>query len=223
MENEVDFKREILTNVTIETELYYLQKQAAILLGEIQIHEDYIYYLKEHLKVDEKEINKMKEMVFKFFCILALIDAYEFFQGQNLLLTNETMDLFVSAYNNDYEIRISKFINDITLGKMKEELMNITTIDFETGLELLKWQTDNLLYQMFLEETNQNPKIDVINWIIKRVFRSLSTFFVLKDEKTHLNIEQLKQAIDEKYMKYLYKFGRKLPKAVVKVEKLNFE
>lgn len=100
---------------------------------------------------------------------------------------------------------------------------NITIIDFETGLELLKWQTDNLIYQMFFEETNQNPNIHVINWIIKRVFRSLSTLFVLKDEKTHLNIEQLKQAIDEKYMEYLYKFGRKLPKAVVKVEKLNFE
>lgn len=113
MENEVDFKREILTNVPIETELYFLRKQGAILLGEIQIHEDYIYYLKEHLKVDQNEINKMKEMVLKFFRILALIDAYEFFQSQNLFLTNQNMDLFVSTYNNDYAIRISKFINDL--------------------------------------------------------------------------------------------------------------
>ena len=109
MENKVDF---ILNNVPIETELYFLQKQGAILLGEIQIHEDYLYYLKERSKVDQKEIDKMNEMVLKFIRILALIDANEFFKSQNLT-TDQNIDLFISVYNNDYAIRISKLINDL--------------------------------------------------------------------------------------------------------------
>ena len=105
--------------------------------------------------------------------------------------------------------------------KMDQE-KNITIIDFEIGLQILEWQINNLIYEMFFEETDKNPNVQVINWIIKRIFKSLSTLVVLKDDKMYLNAEQLKQALDQKYMEYLYKFGRKLPKAVVKLKKLNF-
>ena len=52
-------------------------------------------------------------MILTFFRILALIDAYQFFQSQNLMLTDENMDRFLFVFNSDYSIRITKFINDL--------------------------------------------------------------------------------------------------------------
>ena len=106
MENKVHY-------YNIETELSFLRKEGAILLGQIQIHEDYIYYLKDQLRVDQEEIDKMKEMVLKFFRILALIDAFEFFESRNIVINDQNKDLFKSTYKNSYSIRISKFLSDL--------------------------------------------------------------------------------------------------------------
>ena len=112
-QTQIDFKRKTLTNVTLENELHFLRKEGAILLGKIQIHEDYMNHLEKHSKLYPKDVNDLQEMILKFFRILALIDAYQFFQSQNLMLTDENMDRFVFVFNSDYSIRISKFINDL--------------------------------------------------------------------------------------------------------------
>lgn len=88
--------------------------------------------------------------------------------------------------------------------------------------DILRWQANNLTYEIFFEEIKENPNIDVLNSLIKRIFRSWSTASVFENEKTYQNQETMMRAIDEKYIKYFYAFGRHLPKAIVKIEKLNY-
>ena len=105
MENKVHY---------YETELSFLRKEGAILLGQIQIHEDYLYYVKDHLRViDQEEIDKMKEMILKFFRLLALIDAFEFFESRNMVITDQNKDLFKFAYDQSYSTRTNKFLSDL--------------------------------------------------------------------------------------------------------------
>ena len=99
--------------MTLQNELHFLRKEGAILLGKIQIHEDYMNYLQKHSKLYPKDVNDLQEMILKFFHILALIDAYQYFESENLMLTDENMDRFLFVFNSDYSIRISKFINDL--------------------------------------------------------------------------------------------------------------
>ena len=112
-QTQIDFKRQTLTNITHQNELQFLQKDCTILLGKIQIQEDRINYLEKHSKLYLKDINDLQQMILTFFRILALIDAYQFFQSQNLMLTDENMDRFLFVFNSDYSIRITKFINDL--------------------------------------------------------------------------------------------------------------
>ena len=112
-QRQIDFKRQTLTNITHQNELHFLQKDCTILLGKIQIQEDRINYLEKHSKLYLKDINDLQQMILTFFRILALIDAYQFFQSQNLMLTDENMDRFLFVFNSDYSIRITKFINDL--------------------------------------------------------------------------------------------------------------
>ena len=58
-------------------------------------------------------------MVKKFLRILALIDAYKYFQSKNEMITDENLDRFLFVVNNDYVVRINKFINDLK-SKMKD-------------------------------------------------------------------------------------------------------
>ena len=58
-------------------------------------------------------------MVKKFLRILALIDAYKYFQSKNEMITDENLDRFLFVVNNDYVVRIDKFINDLK-SKMKD-------------------------------------------------------------------------------------------------------
>ena len=95
-------------------------------------------------------------------------------------------------------------------------------IDVDIGLTHLEWQANNLIREIYFEEKKKNPNINTLNWLVKRILRSWSTVYVLKNKKEYQNKEQLVLAIDEKYVEYLYTFGRHLPKAVVKIEKLNY-
>ena len=61
----------------------------------------------------------MDQMVKKFLRILALIDAYKYFQSKNEMITDENLDRFLFVVNNDYVVRINKFINDLK-SKMKD-------------------------------------------------------------------------------------------------------
>ena len=86
----------------------------------------------------------------------------------------------------------------------------------------LRWQANSLANEIFFEEIKENPDIDVLNRLIKRIFRSWSTASVFENEKTYQNQETMMRDIDKKYIEYFYAFGRHLPKAVVKIEKLNY-
>ena len=55
----------------------------------------------------------MDQMFKKFLRILALIDAYKYFQSKNEMVTDENLDKFLFVVNNDYVVRINRFINDL--------------------------------------------------------------------------------------------------------------
>ena len=52
-------------------------------------------------------------MVEKFLRILSLIDAYRYFKSKNEMLSDENIGRFLFIVNNDYSVRINKFINDL--------------------------------------------------------------------------------------------------------------
>ena len=81
-----------------------------MLLGQVQIQED---YMNQKQKVDRYDLNELQEMLEKFLRILALIDTYRYFQNKNEMLTDENIGRFLFIVNNDYSVRINKFINDL--------------------------------------------------------------------------------------------------------------
>ena len=120
--NEIDFEKQTLekeTFTSFENEIRFLEKEGAISLAQIQIQEEYIHCKKQNVKVDRYDLNEMDQMVKKFLRILALIDAYKYFQSKNEMITDENLDRFLFVVNNDYVVRINKFINDLK-SKMKD-------------------------------------------------------------------------------------------------------
>ena len=97
-------KKTILTN---------LEKEAAVLLGVIQIHESYLHQKSKELKIDRYDQEQLNEMIIKFLKILALIDAFQYFESINETLTNNNIVFFSFVVNNDFSFRIRKFIKDL--------------------------------------------------------------------------------------------------------------
>ena len=122
-ENQIDFEKETLTKETytsFENEIRFLEKEGAMLLGQVQIQENYMNHKQnQNLKVDRYDINELQEMVEKFLRILALIDAYQYFQSKNEMLTDENIGHFLFIVNGDYSLRIQKFIKDLTKKQVK--------------------------------------------------------------------------------------------------------
>ena len=52
-------------------------------------------------------------MIEKFLRMLALIDAYQYFESKNITLTDDNIGLFSFVVNDDYSFRIRKFIKDL--------------------------------------------------------------------------------------------------------------
>ena len=105
--SEIDFQIESLQETSIfEKEIDRLEREGAVLLGAIQILEDYLNFKKKEGKVDGNDIKEMQEMIEKFFRILSLIDAYQ-------MLTDENIDSFSSIVSCCYSIRFKKFVNDL--------------------------------------------------------------------------------------------------------------
>ena len=121
-ENQIDFEKQTLTKETFtsfENEIRFLEKEGAMLLGQVQIQENYMNHKQnQNLKVDRYDLNELQEMVEKFLRILALIDAYQYFQNKNEMLTDENIGRFLFIVNNDYSMRINKFINDLKTSKI---------------------------------------------------------------------------------------------------------
>ena len=108
-EEEIDFKKETFTS--FENEIRFLEKEGAMLLGQVQIQENYMNHKQnQNLKVDRYDLNELQEMVEKFLRILALIDTHQYFQSKNKMLTDENIGCFLFIVNDDYSLRIQKFI-----------------------------------------------------------------------------------------------------------------
>ena len=122
-ENQIDFEKQTLTKETFtsfENEIRFLEKEGAMLLGQVQIQENYMNHKQnQNLKVDRYDLNELQEMVEKFLRILALIDAYQYFQSKNETLTDDNIGRFLFIVNDDYSIRIEKFIKDLTKKQVK--------------------------------------------------------------------------------------------------------
>ena len=128
-EKEIDFEKQTLekeTFTSFENEIRFLKKEGAMLLGQVQIQENYMNHRKEkNLKVDRYDLNELQEMVEKFLRILSLIDAYQYFQSKNEMLTDEDIGRFLFIVNDDYSIRINKFINDLKAKQVKSKLIKM--------------------------------------------------------------------------------------------------
>ena len=96
-----------------ENKIALLEEKAAILLGAIQILDEYLHFKKRKGKVPLTNINDMKKMIEKFLYNLALIDAFRQFRDENQMLTNRNIDSFMSIVNNSYSIKYKKFVNDL--------------------------------------------------------------------------------------------------------------
>ena len=122
-ENQIDFEKQTLTKETFtsfENEIRFLEKEGAMLLGQVQIQENYMNHKQnQNLKVDRYDLNELQEMVEKFLRILALIDAYQYFQSKNEMLTDENIGRFLFIDHDDYSLRIEKFIKDLTKKQVK--------------------------------------------------------------------------------------------------------
>ena len=122
-ENQIDFEKQTLTKETFtsfENEIRFLEKEGAMLLGQVQIQENYMNHKQnQNLKVDRYDLNELQEMVEKFLRILALIDAYQYFQSKNETLTDDNIGRFLFIVNDDYSLRIEKFIKDLTKKQVK--------------------------------------------------------------------------------------------------------
>ena len=96
-----------------ENKIALLEEKAAILLGAIQILDEYLHFKKRKGKVPSTDINDMQKMIQKFLHILALIDAFQQFRDENQMLTDGNIDSFMSIASNSYSIRLKKFTNDL--------------------------------------------------------------------------------------------------------------
>ena len=61
----------------------------------------------------------MQELIVKFFHILSLIDAFQLFESEKSMLTDENINSFISIVSNSYSIRFKKFVNDLELSLEK--------------------------------------------------------------------------------------------------------
>ena len=112
MDNDgIDFTR---TETTLfQYEISLLEDIVAIVLGGMQILHDYLQFKKETGEVPLTDVNNMEQLIVKFLQSLALIDSYKLFRDENQLLTNENIDTFTNITNNNYSIRLEKFLNDL--------------------------------------------------------------------------------------------------------------
>ena len=111
MDDDIDFT--INETSLFQYEIALLEEKVGILLGAMQILEEYLQFKKGKGKVPSTDINDMQKMIENFLQSLALIDAFNQFRDENQMLTDENIDSFMSIANNSYSIRLKKFTNDL--------------------------------------------------------------------------------------------------------------
>ena len=111
MDDNIDF---IINGTSLfQYEITLLENIVAILLGGMQILHDYLQFKKETDEVPLTDVNNMEQLIVKFLQSLALIDSYKLFRDENQLLTNRNINTFTNITNNNYSIRLEKFLNDL--------------------------------------------------------------------------------------------------------------
>ena len=113
MENEIDFM--INETSLFKTEIDLLEGIVAILLGAIPILDDYLKFKKRTGEVPLSDVENMEKMIVKFLQSLALLDSYKLFRDRNQILTDKNIETFTSISNDNYLIRLEKFINDLQM------------------------------------------------------------------------------------------------------------
>lgn len=98
-----------------KNEISILEKEGAVLLGAIQVLQDYLDYKKQNAAVvdpsDLNDLNELKQMIIKFLHILSLIDVYQYFDSKNETISDAKSFLLMVDY--DYSVRMNKFLNDL--------------------------------------------------------------------------------------------------------------
>ena len=108
---DIDFTRNETS--LFQYEIALLEDIVAILLGGMQILNDYLQFKKEQGEVPLSDINNMEQIIVKFLQSLALIDVYKLFRDENEILTDRNIDIFTSIANDNYKIRHKKFTDDL--------------------------------------------------------------------------------------------------------------
>ena len=111
MDDNIEF---IINGTSLfQYEITLLENIVAILLGGMQILHDYLQFKKETGEVPLTDVNNMEQIIVKFLQSLALLDSYKLFRDENQLLTDRNIDTFTNITNNNYSIRLEKFLNDL--------------------------------------------------------------------------------------------------------------
>ena len=111
VDNDINFTKNETS--LFEYEIASLEEKGAILIGAMQLLDEYLHIKKRKDKVPSTDINDMQKMIQKFLHILALIDAFQQFRDENQMLTDGNIDSFMSIASNSYSIRLKKFTNDL--------------------------------------------------------------------------------------------------------------
>ena len=97
-------------------EISILEREGAVLLGAIQVLQDYLDYNKQNAaKIDPFDLKELEQMIIRFLRILSLIDVYQYFESKNKTISDKKMFLLMVDY--DYSVRINKFLNDLKPNK----------------------------------------------------------------------------------------------------------
>lgn len=98
--------------MNFKDEINILEREGGVLLGAIQILEDYLNYKKANDKIiDDYDLNEMKQTIIKFLHILSLIDTYQYFNNSDRSIP--TKDDFFLMVDSNYLVRMNKFVNDL--------------------------------------------------------------------------------------------------------------
>ena len=108
-----------MTNIdkpNFKRKISILEREGAVLLGAIQLLQDYLDYKKQNAaKIDPADLKEIKQMIIRFLRILSLIDVYQYFESKNKTISDMKMFLLMADY--DYLVRINKFLNDLSKQK----------------------------------------------------------------------------------------------------------
>ena len=111
VDNDINFTKNETS--LFEYEIASLEEKSAILMGAMQILDEYLHFKKRKGELPSTDINDMQKMIQKFLHILALIDTFQQFRDENQMLTDGNIDSFMSIASNSYSIRLKKFTNDL--------------------------------------------------------------------------------------------------------------